>query len=448
MKKLHFLSLAILSGLLLIPGAASSQHPTLAFSLKQAQDYAYENNYDLKNSAKDVEIARKLVSQNTAIGLPQVNAGADYMYYLELPTTLIPGEFLGQQEPIEVQFGSPYNFTFKATATQLLYSGQYLVGVQTAKSYLETVRQKMVSDQMNVRDLVTEAYIGLLIVRENILILDSTYKTISKMVDEAKEVYNNGLIEDIDVEQLELNKSNLEATLINTQNQGLYAYNYLKFVIGIQGDQEISLTDSLGFFLVNLAKDYLMNQPFDFNYNIDYKMLQKQEHLVYMQYKLSKTAYQPTLSTYLSFSENAQRAYWNFFQGYQPWFETAIWGVSLAIPIWSSGNRKYAVDQARLNVEKMKISDTKMKEGLSLQVETAKSDFNNSYLVFVNKKKGLDSAKKIYDKTVAKYTQGMSSSTDLNQRYNQFLASESDYIQSMYVLLKSRIKLYKLLEKV
>ena len=45
----------------------------LSFSLKQAQEYAYEHNYDLKNSHYDVEIAKKLVKENTAIGLPQID---------------------------------------------------------------------------------------------------------------------------------------------------------------------------------------------------------------------------------------------------------------------------------------------------------------------------------------------------------------------------------------
>jgi outer membrane protein TolC len=427
---------------------AQGQTTPLAFSLKQAQDYAYENNYDLRNSAYDIEIAKKLVKENTAIGLPQVSATADYVDYITLPVSLIPGDFFGKPgEQIEVQFGSPYNFTFQILATQLVYSGQYLVGVQTAKAYLETVRQKMVKDNMDVRDLVTDAYIGYLIVQESISILDSTSQIISGMVNEAKEVYKNGLIEDIDVEQLELNRSDLEATLINTRNQGLVAYSYLKFVMGLKEEQQITLTDNLNFFLESLGREYLMNQPFDVNYNIDYQLLKKQEHLVYMQFKLAKSAYHPSLMAFLGFSENAQRQTWNFFDGDQPWFKTANWGLSLNIPIWSSGSRKYNVDQARLNVEKMKVTDEKLQAALHIQVATARTDFNNLYMVFLNKKKGLESSRKIYNKTIEKYKQGISSSTDLNQRYNQFLLSENDYIQSMYNLLKSRIRLAKLLEK-
>jgi outer membrane protein TolC len=122
--------------------------------------------------------------------------------------------------------------------------------------------------------------------------------------------------------------------------------------------------------------------------------------------------------------------------------------VTLSIPIWSSGSRKYSVDQAWLNVEKMKVLDEKTKVQLQLQVETSRKDFTNSYLVFLNKKKGLEIAGRIYEKTFTKYKLGVSSNTDLNQKYTQFLQSEADYILSLSDLLKNAINLRKLLDKV
>jgi len=448
MKRIILL-IALFSNFCYTPRMHAQTQPVMSFSLKEAQDYAYANNYDLKNAAHDVEIARKIVKQNTAIGLPQINGGIDYTNFLAIPTTLIPGEILNEPGTyFPVQFGTRYNATLRAEATQLVYSGQYLVGLQTAKAYLETAKQKMIRDKMDVRDLVAEAYIGLLIVEESTKILDSTYKAVSKLVEEGKATLQQGLIEDIDVEQMVLNQSNLEATLINTKSQRLIAYNYLKFIIGLKETQEITLTDNLDFFLKNVAKDILISQQFDYNHNIDYTILKRQEHLVLMQYKLSKTAYQPSLAAFIGAQGNAQRTEWNFFNDSYPWYATVNWGLTLNVPIWSSGSRKYAVDQARLNVEKMKVMDEKVKNQLQIQVETLKKDFNNSYLIFENKQKGLDMAARIYEKTFKKYRIGVSTSTDLNQKYNQFLMSESDYIQSLFDLLKNKIRLAKLLEKV
>jgi outer membrane protein TolC len=421
----------------------------MRFSLEQAQTYALKNNYDLKNSSTDVEIARRMVKQNTAIGLPQVNANIDYSNNLLIPTTLLPGEITGGEPGtyIPVQFGTPYNATLRGTITQLIYSGQYLVGLQTARAFLETSKQKDIRNVVEVRDQVADNYIRLLVVDEGIKILDSTYVVVSKLVDEARKSYEAGLIEDIEVDQADLNKSNLEAMITYNKSLRSVGYATLKFIIGLKDNQELEMTDNLDFFLAQVNEDALIKQQFDYKSNIDFVLLKKADYLTLMQYKLSKTAYQPTLSGFLSGSTGAQRSTWNFFDTSEKWYPSAVFGISLQIPIWSSGSRKYSVDQARLNVEKTKVTDEKMRVGLELQVATVKSDFSNAYAIYQNKVKGFQTALKIYEKTMTKYKIGMVGSTDLNQRYNQFLLANNDYFQSIYVLLSQKIKLTKLLEK-
>ncbi len=120
--------------LLYLMGTSLAQE-VKSFTLKEAQQYAVENNYDVRNASTDVEIARKRVKENLAIGLPQVNASAGYTNYLELPTQIIPGDFLpgGSGEDIEAQFGTQHNATWNASITQLLFSGQYIVGLMILK---------------------------------------------------------------------------------------------------------------------------------------------------------------------------------------------------------------------------------------------------------------------------------------------------------------------------
>ena len=134
------------------------------------------------------------------------------------------------------------------------------------------------------------------------------------MVHEAEQSYKAGLIEDIDVDQMELNRANLEASLMNIKNQREVAYSYLKFVMGVKGGQEIVLTDNLDFFISEVNLDYLVNKPFDINYNIDYALLKKQQHLIYQQYKLATTAYQPSLVAFLGANTSAMRTDFNFFE--------------------------------------------------------------------------------------------------------------------------------------
>ncbi|TRZ69620.1 MAG: TolC family protein, partial [Bacteroidetes bacterium] len=53
----------------------------------------------------------------------------------------------------------------------------------------------------------------------------------------------------------------------------------------------------------------------------------------------------------------------------------------------------------------------------------------------------------IYTKTMTKYRQGLASSTDLNQRYTQFLNANSNYMQSIFLVLSQKTRLNKLLEQ-
>jgi len=427
----------------------------LTLSLLQAQEYAYENNYDLKNSATDVKIAGKMVKQNTSIGLPQINGSASYVDYLSLPTSVLPN-FLKAMDPvkyaqapdyIDMQFGMKYNINAGLQLTQLIYSGQYLVGLQTAKAYLETAKQKNLKDKIEIRDQVANAYYLLLVTDEALKILDSTYVVVSRLVEEAKKAQAEGLIEDIDVDQADLNRSNLEAQLTDVRSSRNIAYANLKFVVGLKDDQEMKLADNLNFFLAQVDRDALVGMPFDYTRNIDYTLLKKNDYLILMQYKLSKTAYQPSLGGFVGISTAAQRAEWNFSDWHYPWYKTSSWGIQLTVPIWSSGSRKFAVDQARLNVEKTKVTDEKMRVGLELQVETARKDFSNAYAIYLNQKKGFDIAMKIYTKTMTKYRQGLASSTDLNQRYTQFLTANNNYMQSIYLVLSQKTRLNKLLEQ-
>ena len=91
MKRIFFL-IAVVSFIFIHSTTQAQLKPALSFSLKEAQDYAYANNYDLKNSAYDVQIANKMVKQNTAIGLPQLDGGIDYIDYLALPVIVLPAE--------------------------------------------------------------------------------------------------------------------------------------------------------------------------------------------------------------------------------------------------------------------------------------------------------------------------------------------------------------------
>jgi outer membrane protein TolC len=72
-------------------------------------------------------------------------------------------------------------------------------------------------------------------------------------------------------------------------------------------------------------------------------------------------------------------------------------------------------------------------------------EFNNAYLVMMNKSMAMNTAEKILRITSEKYKEGLSSSLDLLQANNQFLSNTSDYILAMQQVLVKKLSLEKLM---
>ena len=435
----------VLSILLSLEGMAQE---VMQFSLKEAQLYALENNYDIINAGTDIEIARKQVKENLAIGLPQISGKVGYNNNLELPTTLLPGEIIGQPgQDVPVQFGTQHNANWGAELSQLIFSGTYLVGVMAAKAYVDVVESSFEKSEIGIKNTIAKSYYPVIILQENKKVFDSTLLSLNKMLYETEEYYKSGFIEDTDVDQLKLLISDMETTLSNIDNQLQIATNMLKYQLGLNANVNIEVTDKMDDLLATVDREFLLDSQFDHNNHIDYKVLMGQKKLSDLKLKLNQSEYWPTLVGFYSYNQNAMRDKFNFFTD-NKWYTSQMLGFQLDVPIFSSGNRKYKVQQTKLEMEKMNVMDMQLQQGLSLRVKTVKADFNNAYLIYMNRKMSVGNAEKIYQKTEIKYREGLSNSLDLSQTYNQFLNAQITYLTSILDLLIKKADLEKELTKV
>lgn len=434
------------------------------FTLEQAQEFALKNNYDIKNAKTDIEIARKRVKESLAIGLPQINGRISNTNYIDIPTQLIPdfitpviynvniNDFgleptqpLGDIQFFPAQFGTEYNASAEVSASQLIFSGQYIVGVKTAKTFLEKTRMEYVKDELDVKEAVSRSYYYTLVAEENQEILESNLEVLKQLAEQTRETYELGFIEETEADQMDILVANLEANLINLNNQIEIAYASLKHTLGLELSDEIELTEDLNKRITILDHELLLKDDFNFNKNIDYKILIKQKEIMNSQIRLEQSTYLPTLSAFFTAQTSAMRSKYNFFDGDQPWYPSTFWGIEMNIPIFSSGNRAAKVQKAKLQLRQMNELDKKLKNGLNIAVNTAKNNFYNSYLLYKNKKNNMELADRIYKRDQEKFQEGIASSMDLLQTHNQYFTAEAEYINALLNLFENKIELEKLL---
>src|SRR4051812_30477659 len=64
-------------------------------SLQQAIEYAYGHQASMMNARIDAEISESKVKEVSGIGLPQISGSFQIQDFINVPTSVIPGEFFG-----------------------------------------------------------------------------------------------------------------------------------------------------------------------------------------------------------------------------------------------------------------------------------------------------------------------------------------------------------------
>ena len=138
--------------------------PIHDFTLAQTIDYSTKNSVFVKNALLDYQIQEQSNRATTSQALPQITGNLGWTDFLQIPTTLIPGEFFGQPGTyLPVKFGTKYNSTGGVTLTQILFDGQVFVGLQARQASLDFYRKKQEITEQMLRANITKIYYQLLV---------------------------------------------------------------------------------------------------------------------------------------------------------------------------------------------------------------------------------------------------------------------------------------------
>ncbi len=422
---------------------------SFSFSLNEAIEHALKNNYSAINANRDIDAAKKKKWETTTIGLPQINASLGYQNNIELQKSLIPAEFFGGEkgEFAEVAFGTKHNMLGSATVSQLLFNGSYIVGLQSAKVYLQISENAKIKTNQEIREMVVNAYGNVLLANESIAILEKNKVNLEKTLNETNQIFKNGLIEEENVEQLQITLTTIKSAQENIKRQKVIATNMLKLILGITIDKELLLTENLNNLALNNINFELTTTPFQVENSIDFKI---QENLVQSKkllLLLEKSNALPSLGAAYNIGYNAFGNQFQFFTNNQKWLNFANVGVSLNVPIFSSLGRSARTQQAKIALEQAKTQMTQVEQSLKLQFEKAKSDYEYSLEQLSTTKSSLTLAERIENKQQIKLKEGLSSSFDLSEAQRQLYATQQNYLQAMLDVINRKATLEKITTK-
>tara|TARA_R110002049_G_scaffold616_11_gene3593 strand:+ start:9991 stop:11322 length:1332 start_codon:yes stop_codon:yes gene_type:complete len=417
----------------------NAQEKIQKLSLQEAINFALENSYNTKISQNDILSAQKKVWETTTIGLPQIDGKVDYQNFIKQPITLADFDQDGTNE--EFVFGTKQNMNASVTLKQLLFDGSYLVGLQASKTFLKISEQANKKTEMLTKEAVINAYGNVLVTENSITILESNIKILQKNYNDAKKIYENGLNEEEDVEQLEITLGNLKNQLNSVIRMKEIGYQMLNLSLGNAIETKLILTDSLDSLAEENISLSLITETFNVNNHIDFKISENDRETKRLMMRLEQSKALPTLSAFINYGAQANSDSFSFLNSNQRWFDSSLLGVSLNVPIFSSFGRKAKTTQAKIALENADIKLEETKQRLSLEAQKAKNDYQISIDNYQTSKKNVGLAERIEKKQRIKFFEGISSSFDLLQAQNQLYTQQQNYIQSMLNVIASKATL-------
>lgn len=435
-----------------------------SFSLAQAQQYAMENNDSLKIAALEIEKARQQVKETTAIGLPQVSGSMSLQYFFDIPTQLLP-DFVSPavygillQEGVQIQtppdqipsggmtpaqFGTEYNISAGISVNQLIFDGQYIVGLRASKAVKDLSASLRNTSEINVRANIAKLYLQVLMLNESQQILSKNVAEINTNITEMTALVSEGLSDQIDLDRLTLSKQRLDNQVKNIENAHAVVRLLLKLQMGYPVDKPIGLTDNLEMHMSSDASS-LLESDVNVASRPEYKTLELNRQLQHLDMQRWKAGYLPQVAGFFNYSENALVNELELGDG-DNWFPTTVAGVSVNVPIFDGLSKQAKIQQSKLEIERAEISIHQFEQATLLQVQSAKANYQLAQSEFETEKANLELASRIYERSKIRYDEGVGSSFEMTTALTDMNIAQSAYLQASYKLLTSKINLEKAL---
>lgn len=431
--------------LFLLTLGTSFAQESAEMTLQDAIDYALDNSIDMRIAAIGIADAEEQIVERRSVGIPQVSAGVDYQYFLQVPASVVD---LSNFDPTlpegtfeKLQFGLKNNLTASITANALIFDASYLTGLRAARAYRDYVQRDRERVIYDVKNKVIEAYLPALILEESRKTLLKNIDNLGKLLNETKAIYNEGFAEQLDVDRLELSLSNLRTEVENLDRQRAIIYNVLKFQMGYPINDPIKAVDNIEA-LFEPANETELSGVVDYGQRPEVKVLELGIRLNELNVELNKSGYLPSLGAFATYQQSAQGD--NLFDS-PIWVPSSIVGLQLNVPIFDGFNKRAKINRAKLDLEVAQKQKEQLERSISLEVANARTNYINSLERAQSQQKNVELAERIYNTTQIKYKEGVGSSVEVTQAEQSLYETQQNYTQARYDLLVAKMALEKAL---
>lgn len=414
-------------------------------SLVKAQTLGAENAYAMQRARIDVQVAQRDVKELLATGLPQVNASFEFNHFLDIPTQVAPASSFDPDLPADLvlplSFGMTQSASAGVSASQLIFSGSYLVGLKASQVFADAKALALDATEVETRRVVAEAYVTALAAGANVETLDRALTLVSSSEQELRELANEGLVESVDADQVQLTRQTLEQQLATARLQAELTKQLLLFQCGLDVDEDVVLTDDLEA-LTAVAVPEAVQATLNLSGIPALEEQRRYLALAELDVQNRRAEGLPQIAAFYSNSAQTFRdPDFPSLAENNEWYPAQLVGLSVNMPIWTSFGGKQRVEKAKLQVLTAESGLEQMESAARLEHANAKATFLDAQAALGTAKAQRDLANRILTRIESGHKEGVRSSFELNTAQNQLLEAEGNLIGAQLAWLTAQQRL-------
>lgn len=409
------------------------------WTLKQCIDTAQVYNKTLQINRNHISISEQREKEAKANLIPKVTANADYKYFMELPTQLMPMNALNPQAPEgqfrDLQFGVPHNINANVQLAMPLYNPQVYGAIKNTKIANELTQLQFQKSEEQVLYDITTLYYNAQILKHQLDFLESNLINTQKLWKNMKLLKEQLLAKGTDVSKVKLQAEQLSTQRENIYNKYISILNALKLNIGIPLERNITVVSDIE------QHTFLENSTVNV---LDLKIIKTQNKLLNSELStLNKSRFLPSLNLMASYGTTGF-GYDKTPNDFLKFYSVGFAGLQLTYPLFNG-----TVTQRKINQKKLEISNNELQAQLigdknKMEIENAIRQRHTAQQTVVNTENQIDLAQSIYEQTILQPKQGTATLTDVLLADNALREAQQNYLSAVIDYLKVDLELKKL----
>ena len=402
---------------------AESQE-ALSLSLSEAQRYAVQQNRSLRNAELAVQEAYAQRWQTIAAMLPQLDGSFSKTYVMD-------STFKEQTINFGAMSISMSPMTYGVTASWGL-NGQAIVGAVLGTIAIDMQKLALEQSEDALRASVKASYASILVLEDVVSLMESSLGNLEQLAEMTQRSVDVGAAEQTAADQIVVRVNTIKDN-INSQRRNVeLAKASLKVLLDVPVSTELTLTTQLDELLSADAVLQTLSEEYNIENNLNYQLLKKNVEVAETNVHMASWAYGPTVSAYYQYSQQNPKTLMG---------APHTVGVSVSMPLWSSGKRAAGVVEKKIALESARNTLAETTDNLDIQYQQLRYTLQNAYESYLTQKANLEVTRRVFESTTNKFNYGASSNLELVNASNDVISAQSSYVQAVLTLVQANVEL-------